>query len=66
MQQFLATSNDEVNIGDLDNPETREFICYLQQVQPDLLGQPRIAVNQALPAVVSGSGAASTKHASTK
>ena len=38
MQQFLATSNDEVNIGDLDNPETREFICYLQQVQPDLLG----------------------------
>ena len=38
--QALFGSEDGPNFGDIAaNPETREFILYLQQVQPDLLVQ---------------------------
>ena len=40
MQALFAQGEGDAtqNIGDFEvNPETREFILYLQQVQPDLL-----------------------------
>lgn len=52
MQALFAGYEDGMpNIGDFEvNPETREFILYLQQVQPDLLlqQQPTLTTGEAI------------------